>query len=161
MGHVETTLRVALGALTLTGTLAIGVTVATASSTRVRTQPATELQAAPRVDADDGCEAARDRGDRWGEDRRDERRRPPATTAPTSALTTTISVTVPRVVMVRFDGRGRVEWARTNTGCAPQPGDLVYVVQPDGSLRLDSSIDVSRIDLRSGVRSDGPDDTDR
>jgi hypothetical protein len=47
----------------------------------------------------------------------------------------TITVTVERTALVKVDAAGKVLAAETNTGCAPRPGDRVFVVQADGSLR--------------------------
>ena len=47
----------------------------------------------------------------------------------------TITVTVERTALVKVDATGKVLAAETNTGCAPRPGDRVFVVQANGSLR--------------------------
>lgn len=58
----------------------------------------------------------------------------PAVTVDAAAVTQVVSVAVPRVAMIEFATDGRVVAAATNTGCAPRPGDEVYLVQADGSL---------------------------
>ncbi|MEQ1703204.1 MAG: hypothetical protein ABMA25_24120 [Ilumatobacteraceae bacterium] len=53
-----------------------------------------------------------------------------------------VTVRVPRIAVLRVEQGGRVVEAMTNTGCAPQTGDEVYVRWPDGSMSECASIDV-------------------
>lgn len=46
----------------------------------------------------------------------------------------TITVTVPATATLHLDNRGRVVAAWTNTGCAPRPGDDLFLVHPDGTI---------------------------
>jgi hypothetical protein len=48
----------------------------------------------------------------------------------------TITVSIPAVAIVHVNSHGRVVSALTNTGCAPRPGDALYVIRPDGTLTL-------------------------
>jgi hypothetical protein len=61
---------------------------------------------------------------------------------PAVVASQTITVTVPNIVAVTIDHRGRITAAATNSGRAPAPGDLVYVVGTDGSYQP-SAIDLA------------------
>jgi hypothetical protein len=69
----------------------------------------------------------------------------PAASAPAGdgSAVQTITVTVERTALLKLDAVGTVVAAETNTGCAPRPGDRLFVVQPDGSLREAIGIDVT------------------
>jgi hypothetical protein len=54
----------------------------------------------------------------------------------------TITVSVPNIVALKLDHSGRITSAATNSGRAPAPGDLVYVVGADGSYQP-SAVDLS------------------
>lgn len=56
----------------------------------------------------------------------------PAVTVPGAGGAQEVSVTVPRLALLRVDESGHVVAAVTNTGCAPQPSDATYVVTPSG-----------------------------
>ena len=45
-----------------------------------------------------------------------------------------LEVRVPRIAMVSYDRADRIDAVATNTGCAPRPGDEVYIVLDDGNL---------------------------
>ena len=45
-----------------------------------------------------------------------------------------VKVVVPATALIRVDAAGRVTAALTNTGCAPRPGDDIYVVHAGGSI---------------------------
>lgn len=53
-----------------------------------------------------------------------------------------VTVRVPGIAVLRVNRDGRVTAAMTNTGCAPQAGDEVYVFLPDGTMSECTSIDV-------------------
>lgn len=67
--------------------------------------------------------------------RHEDNRRPSIPPTPRTGTSQTIAVTVPNIAVLRLDHRGRIVAAATNTGRAPLPGDLVYVVAADGSYR--------------------------
>ena len=48
--------------------------------------------------------------------------------------TLTIAVAVPRTALLEIDAAGEVVAAATNTGCAPRPGDDVFVRTASGDL---------------------------
>jgi hypothetical protein len=60
--------------------------------------------------------------------------------APSSAasqgggMSQSITVTVPRLAIIRLDASGGVASAMTNTGCAPRPVDDVYLVDALGTF---------------------------
>lgn len=45
-----------------------------------------------------------------------------------------VAVSVPRTALLEIDAVGEVVAAATNTGCAPRPGDDVYVRTASGDL---------------------------
>jgi hypothetical protein len=57
-----------------------------------------------------------------------------APVAAASGLSQTVSVGLPATVIVEVDASGAVVAATTNTGCAPRPGDDVYVRRAGGEL---------------------------
>jgi hypothetical protein len=57
----------------------------------------------------------------------------------------TLSVSIPAVAIVHVNARGAIVSALTNTGCAPRTGDLLYVVRPDGTLALSTTVHVRRV----------------
>jgi hypothetical protein len=84
--------------------------------------------------------------DRHDDDRNDHAptTSPPTTAPPPVAGGDEVSVRIPSIVMVRVDARGRVTAIATNSGRAPQRGDLVYVYGPDGSVQQTTTLDVTR-----------------
>jgi hypothetical protein len=54
--------------------------------------------------------------------------------APGGGMSQTITVTVPRLAIIRLDASGGVASAMTNTGCAPRPADDVYLVDAFGTF---------------------------
>ena len=54
-----------------------------------------------------------------------------------------MSVRIPSIVMVKLDTGGRVTAIATNSGHAPQHGDLVYVYRADGSVQHTTTLDVA------------------
>lgn len=84
-----------------------------------------------------------DCANRLSEGVQDSHRWSPATNG--GAMTQTLAVTVPRTTIVRLDASGRVVAALTNTGCAPQAVDDVYLSTVDGALTKTASFDVGRI----------------
>lgn len=75
--------------------------------------------------------------------RHEDDRRPSVPTPRRNGASQTITVDVPNIAVLRLDHRGRIVAAATNTGRAPVPGDLVYVVAADGSYRL-TDVDLAR-----------------
>ncbi len=77
--------------------------------------------------------------------------------APTTGPNTqSITVVVPRTVLVHLDRSGRITRATTNTGCAPRRADDVYVIRANGSVVAAPSSLVAHVrwvqqDTRSGV----------
>jgi hypothetical protein len=65
------------------------------------------------------------------------------TTGPVVGTGDSITVTVPRTVLLRMDKRGHIIAAATNTGCPPQAGDDVYVISPDGSIARSAAVDIA------------------
>jgi hypothetical protein len=64
-----------------------------------------------------------------------------------------VSVRVPRVALIRLDRDGRIAAVATNTGCAPRPGDQVYIEQADGSLVRSATLPTA--DWQGDFRSAG------
>lgn len=50
-----------------------------------------------------------------------------------------VTVGVAATAMLRIDAGGSVVAAWTNTGCAPRPGDDVYVMLDDGTIERGSA----------------------
>jgi len=80
---------------------------------------------------------------------------PGHTGAQTPAVSQTVSVVVPRVAMIEFGADGRVVAAATNTGCAPRPGDEVYIVLDDGNLVAASDFALDGIEWRGDFTAAG------
>jgi hypothetical protein len=57
----------------------------------------------------------------------------------------TITLTIEPTSLLAVDAQGRVTAAETNTGCAPRPGDHLYLVHPDGNLTEATGLDVTRL----------------
>jgi hypothetical protein len=53
-------------------------------------------------------------------------------------------VVVPPTVIVRVDGDGQLVSVSTNTGCAPRPLDVWWVMQPDGTATRASAAAFAR-----------------
>jgi len=49
-------------------------------------------------------------------------------------MSQTITVTVPRLAIIRLDASGSVASAMTNTGCAPRTADDIYLVDAAGTF---------------------------
>jgi hypothetical protein len=67
----------------------------------------------------------------------------------------TITLTIEATSLLAVDEQGRVTAAETNTGCAPQPGDHVYFVHPDGNLTEAIGFDVSALHFAGDFREFG------
>lgn len=163
MRSISTAARALLGVGTLVGSLALaGVALASRHSERAE-------QSGTRVTLveDERCPArtksaghgADDRGNHEGRgrtygDARSERGGPRPLQSSGDGVSQTVEVSVPRVAIIRIDTAGRIRWARTNTGCAPAPDDLVYLVNDDGSLRAAPGFDVTSIRWRGDFRTD-------
>lgn len=57
----------------------------------------------------------------------------------------TITVHVPRTALLKVDDDGMVVAAATNTGAAPQSGDDVYLIHPDGTVEPSDTFDLGSV----------------
>jgi hypothetical protein len=73
----------------------------------------------------------------------------------TGVVQQSVAVVVPPVALLRVDESDRITAAATNTGCAPRAGDEVYLLRPDGTVVLTTSVDVTRITWRGDFRTPG------
>jgi hypothetical protein len=62
-----------------------------------------------------------------------------------------IAVTVPTVAVIKVDSRGRVTAVMTNSSRAPRAGDELWIVQPDGSMRVPTSTETADFVARRWV----------
>lgn len=74
---------------------------------------------------------------------------------PSDASVQSVAVRIPAVALLRVDGIGHITEAATNTGCAPQTGDAVYLVQPDGTAVQTAAVDIAQITWRGDFRAPG------
>jgi hypothetical protein len=61
------------------------------------------------------------------------------------SMTQTVVLRIEPTALLKVADDGTVLAAETNTGCAPRPTDLLYVVADDGSLTPADGIDVSAV----------------
>lgn len=61
------------------------------------------------------------------------------------SMTQTVTLRIEPTALLKVAADGTVLAAETNTGCAPRPTDLLYVVADDGSLTPADGIDVTTV----------------
>lgn len=81
--------------------------------------------------------------------------RPGPSGSPGGEVGQRVTVTVPPTTIVKTDERGRIVAAMTNTGCAPRPGDDLFVAAPDGSITAVTSERIAHVTWTGDFREPG------